>query len=117
MPQIPDIIDFVLSATFCCLLVSSVTALNYLNFTALASVSITLWFMPLDSLKANILEVYNDCTLLALTYLLWCFTDMVRESETSYELGYYFIAVCLGNIAVHMVIMLGESGKKAKLSC
>ena len=88
-----------------------------LNFTALASIGITLWYMPLESFQANVFEVFNDCTLLSLTYLLWCFTDIVGEPETRHELGYVFIAVSLGNIAVHMIFLIYESIYRAKLSC
>ena len=87
-----------------------------LNFIALGSNIFHLWYMPLDSRKANLLEVFNDCTLLMLTYLLWCFTDIVGEPETREQLGYVFISVSLGNIAVHILMMLCETGFRVKLS-
>ena len=86
-----------------------------LNFIALGSNVFHLWYMPLESRKANVLEVFNDCTLLMLTYLLWCFTDIVEEPETREQLGYVFISVSLGNIAVHLIMMLCETGFRVKL--
>ena len=62
--------------------------------------------MPMESRVANLFEFFNDCTLLLLTYHLWCFTDIVGEPETRYQLGYIFIGVSLGNICVHFVAMV-----------
>ena len=48
-----------------------------LNFIALASIMFILWFKPMETKKANMTEVFNDYTLLVLTYFLWCFTDII----------------------------------------
>ena len=48
-----------------------------LNFMALSSMMITVWYLPYDSKKANFFEAFNDCTMLVLTYHAWCFTDFV----------------------------------------
>ena len=88
-----------------------------LNSLSLASIMITLWYMPLESKKANVFEALNDGTILVLTYHLWCFTDIVKEPETRHELGFMFIAVCLSNIVTHLVFMLYETGIRIKLVC
>ena len=87
-----------------------------LNFTALTTASFTLWYMPMESRFANLIECFNDCTLLLLTYHLWCFTDIVGEPETRYELGYVFIGVSMGNVGVHFVFMLLVTLSRAKLA-
>ena len=74
-----------------------------------------LWYKPLDSRRANLTEVFNDVTLLLLTYLLWCFTDWIREPETRHNLGFVFIGVSLGNICTHLITMLVETAIKTKL--
>ena len=86
-----------------------------LNFSALTTIIFTLWFMPLVTRHANIIEAFNDCTILVLTYHLWCFTDMVRDPEVRHLLGFAFITTSLGNVAVHLILMLHESGIRAKL--
>ena len=63
------------------------------------------------------LEVMNDCTILLLTYHLWCFTDMVGDPEVRYELGYIFIAASLGNIAIHLCFMFCASIFRMRLAC
>ena len=86
-----------------------------MNFTALASVSFTLWYMPMETKQANLFDAFNDCTLLLLTYLLWCFSDIVGEAETRYDLGYWFIGINFGNIAVHIIFMIAATILSAKL--
>ena len=82
---------------------------NIICQLALLSTGLTLWFKPYKSRKANILEAFNDCTLLSLTYFMWCFTDMGPNVETQHELGYIFIGVTMANIAVHLTVMLVEN--------
>ena len=77
----------------------------------------TLWYRPLASRQANMLEVYNDYTLLLLTYLLWCFTDIIGEVETRHALGFLFIAVTLSNVAVHVIFMVCGSIFNLKEKC
>ena len=76
-----------------------------------------LWYMPLESTRANLFEVFNDVTLLLLTYLLWCFTDLIAEPETRNELGFVFIAIALGNVALHLITMVLESLCGIKEKC
>ena len=77
--------------------------LAILNFMALCSLILTLSYNLMESKKANVLEAFNDCTLLVLTYHLWCYTEFVGEVETRYELGYSYIGFFFGNIIVHSV--------------
>ena len=78
---------------------------------------VTLWYMPFETMKANLMEVMNDYTILALTYHLWCFTDIVWKPETRHELGFVFIGIVFTNIFVHIVFMLRETCIRAKLIC
>ena len=86
-----------------------------LTLMATATVIYTLWYMPLDSRKANLVEVLNECTLLLLTYHLWCFADIVGEPDTRHQLGFFFIATTQGNIAIHLVLMIIETIHQLKL--
>ena len=87
-----------------------------LNIITVLSIMLMLNF-PLDSLKANLLEIFNDATLLFLIYLLWSFTDMIKEPESRHELGFFFIGVSLGNIGVQLVLMLIQSIVDVRLKC
>ena len=90
---------------------------SLLTFATIASVIFTMWCMPLAPKRANHMEVMNDCTIMLLTYHLWCFTDIVGEPMTRHNLGYTFIAVSLSNIMVHMAFMIGETAHNVKLRC
>ena len=87
-----------------------------LNFMALASLIYTVWFMPFDSKQSSLVEAFDDCTVLLITYILWSFAHIVREPETTNDLGYVFIAIIFGNILLHLVLMLLQLGKHVKLS-
>ena len=86
-----------------------------LNFLALASIIFLLWFRPLES--TNLVEVFNECTLLVLTYFLWCFTDIIGDPVTRYELGFVFIAIALANVAYHLISMIIDTLIKCRLKC
>ena len=66
----------------------------------------TLWYKPLDGPKENRFSIFNDYSLLLLTYLLWGFTDFLDDPVFRYELGYVFIAIICINVAVHLIILI-----------
>ena len=88
-----------------------------LNFTALSSASFTLWYMPFDGRRANLFSVFDDVTLLLLTYLLWSFSDLFDDPVLRNNLGFVFIAIDLGNVVVHLLFLAYDSFKKIKMRC
>jgi len=75
------------------------------NFIALFMVIFLQWFKPLDSKFSNNMETFNECTCLALTYILICFSDFVPEPEMRHYMGNYYIALTLGNIGIHLLFL------------
>ena len=75
------------------------------------------WYRPFADNFLNHIEAFNEATMLALTYFLFCFTDFVPDAETRYKLGFAYIATSFVNLAVHMVIMLRGSFIKVRQSC
>jgi hypothetical protein len=59
----------------------------------------------------------NECTAIALTYGLLCFTDFVPSEETRSEIGYYYILVTCTNILVHLIVLMIENVYRIKLVC
>ena len=45
---------------------------------------------------------------MVIVILLMGFSDAVQDAETRHELGYGFIALSLGNIAVNLALMLAS---------
>ena len=87
------------------------------NFVSLGMVIFLQLYKPLESNFANNIETFNEATVILMTYFLMCFTDFVPDAETRSELGNYYNGVSLGNIVVHMLIMLGGSLLAVRLRC
>lgn len=72
---------------------------------------------PLETATANKMEVFNECTIILLHYGLMMFTDYVPEAETRHYIGWYYIAVSLGNILVHIFFLILDSSKRTWSWC
>ena len=71
--------------------------------------------MPLDGRRANLFLVFDDVSLLTLTYLLWSFTDLFYDPLLVNKIGFVFSAINLGNIAVHLLFMAYDTFRKIKM--
>ena len=76
-----------------------------------------LWYRPFAENFLNYIEAFNETTILALTYFLFCFTDFVPDAETRYKLGFAYIVTSFVNLVVHMGIMLRSSSVKIRQAC
>ena len=56
----------------------------------------------------------NEGTIIALTYILFCFSDYVSSAQIRSNLGLVYIFLSLFNVCVHLVIMLCHSLFTAK---
>ena len=72
---------------------------------------------PLETPSATKMEIFNECTIIVLTYGLMMFTDFVPDPETRFAIGWSYMATCLGNILVHLSLLFRASGKQVKNSC
>ena len=50
-------------------------------------------------------EIFNEATVLVLSYLILGFTDAVVEPETRSTYGQIFIAFCIINVLVHLILL------------
>lgn len=66
---------------------------------------------------ANRMEVFNECTIIMLSYWLLCFTDLVPDPWTQYIIGWPYVAVFLVNITVHTTLLTYSSGIQIRLRC
>ena len=69
---------------------------------------------PLETHFATKMEIFNECTIIWLTYGMLMFTDFVPDPEMRFKLGWYYMAINLGNISVHLLLLVGGSGKLIK---
>ena len=65
------------------------------------------WHLPFDSKYANNIETFNECSIILMNYLLMCFSDFVPLAQTRHDIGFFYIGIGLGNIAVHIFIIIG----------
>ena len=57
----------------------------------------------------NHLELYNECTILVISYHLFTFTDFVDNESDRDGIGYSLVAITCLNIFVNFIIMLYQS--------
>ena len=65
------------------------------------------WYAPYESKYANNMETFNEFTIVLLNYLLMCFSDFVPSASTRHDIGFFYISIGLGNISVHVLIIIG----------
>ena len=63
------------------------------------------------------MEIFNECTIIGLTYGMLMFTDFVPDPEMRFRIGWYYMATSLFNIFVHLVLLVGGSGRQVKNKC
>ena len=61
--------------------------------------------LPLD------LEIFNEVTTIMLLYHVTCFTEFIPSALTHALIGYSFLALMLGNMAVHLFFLSRSSIK------
>ena len=73
---------------------------------ATTSVIYLLQLWPLSTPGAVLLEVFNEATIVVLTYHMICFTDFVPDANTRYPVGYSYIAFASASLLIHILIMM-----------
>ena len=73
------------------------------------------YWRPLNSHFANMMETFNEVTCVILMYHLQLFSDFVPEAETRSHVGTSFIVVIALNISVHLYFMLGDSLRRVSI--
>ena len=73
---------------------------------AITSVIYLLQLWPLSTPSAVVLEVFNEITIVLLTYHMICFTDFVPDANTRYPVGYSYIAFASTSLLIHIIIMM-----------
>ena len=75
-----------------------------------------LHYKPMVGRFINCLMILNECVDLLIIILLMCFSEVVSDAKTRYDIGFAYIGLSLGNIAVNLLILIVSSLKKIKLS-
>jgi len=56
---------------------------------------------PFKSKQDLIFEIYNEITLLSISYFLIVFIEIIDDTELRYDIGWYMVIISLLNIAVN----------------
>lgn len=70
---------------------------------------------PLQTPFENKSEVYNNFTILVLSYCLLCFTEFVPVPDMRYNMGYLMILLTVQNIVVSLVFIASDPVRMIKL--
>ena len=76
--------------------------------------TILLGIKPLADPRCNKIEVFNEITVLSLTYMLIFFTDIVGEAQFRSDLGILYLCITFSNIAMHIFLLTFESCRSFK---
>jgi hypothetical protein len=60
---------------------------------------------PYDSFLSNILEIYNEITLLLCSFCCYIFSDFVTDIDSRYSAGWYFVSFASVNILINLVLI------------
>ena len=59
--------------------------------------------------RGTLLEVFNEVCCLILMYHLLCFTDFLPDAEFRYYLGYSYVFFAVGNISIHLLLIIVDN--------
>lgn len=70
---------------------------------------------PLSTPFENKQELYNNFSILVVSYCLLCFTNFVPDPTTRYNIGYIMILLTIQNIVVGLSFIAVDPFKQLKL--
>jgi len=57
---------------------------------------------PMPSKYEQRLEIFDNLTILGLTYILLCFTEFAFDPVARYKMGFVMIIIVIQNVAIHI---------------
>lgn len=78
---------------------------------SMGSACFLLNFTPFEDALPLDLEIFNEVTTIMLLYHVTCFTEFIPSALTHVLIGYSFLALMLGNMAVHLFFLSRSSIK------
>ncbi len=47
----------------------------------------------------------NEVTTVLLLYIVYMFSDLIPDPETTYMVGYFYIVILVANLSVHLTLI------------
>ena len=82
--------------------------LGMVSVMQLASACYIILFKPFEEQLINRLEIMNEVITLLLIHLIYLFTPLVESEVHKYNLGFAFICMLAGCIAVHLFFLFKD---------
>jgi len=64
-----------------------------------------IWYWPFEDNFYTMIEVMNEVTALFMLYFMLAFSDWNPSAELRYTYGWFFIAICMLNLIVHLFFL------------
>lgn len=88
---------------------------NLLFLQSLVSITYLIYTRPFENSTVNKLEIFNELTILAVTYPVFIYADPTDENmEAYYNVGWFIILAVVLNSIVNMVFVFAEAIKGFK---
>jgi hypothetical protein len=65
--------------------------------------------LPMDSFRGNMMEVFNEATILVCGYHLFLMTDWVESSQQKWNAGWSIVAVTIFNLVVNLAVAIYDA--------
>ncbi len=74
------------------------------TFMSLLSIMFVAYHKPYDSRRINMIELFNEYTILVAGYHLFIFTDFVEDEQQKWNAGWSIIALIVVNLIVNLAV-------------
>lgn len=72
---------------------------------------------PLETTRANRIEIMNEVTMILLAHTMFLFSDYVKDRERVYDIGWVYTTTSTINITIHLVVILSNTTSNVKFFC
>ena len=80
-------------------------------FSVAAIIMIVQGFWVYESTYDRKVELFNEITVLFIFNVMLMFSNYIEDGATRYKVGYAYCVVSIGNILVHVVLLLKNISK------
>ena len=74
-------------------------------FSSLGLLTFLIKVKPYSDQLLNAIEIFNESSILALSYFMFMFTDLVPDPYVRYQLGWFFSAIIALNISLNWIVL------------
>ena len=72
----------------------------------LATACYTIASKPFANVILNFIDIFNELSLLCLSYHLLLYTDYLSDLQSQYSIGFSMIGLCLMNFLINISLMI-----------